>query len=1238
MNKNEKKQLVSLIDEKIIKNIPIEDKNKFILRRRINKLTKDPIGFLEGSYNKRSQQLKQKLPIKHNGNHDFTVVSAVYNVEKYLDDYFQSIVNQSLSFKKHIQIICVDDGSTDNSAKIIKNWQKKYPHNIHYYYKENGGQASARNIGIEYVNTEWVTFIDPDDFISENYFYELDNFVLSDAKLSLVGCPLVFYFDDKDEYKNTHPLKYRFNKGNQIFENKNLENNLQLSASTAIFKTSLIKNVRFDEEMRPSFEDAKFIQDFLLENINSKTGFVSNIKYFYRKRGDGDSTLDGAWLNPKLFDYVLEYGCLDILKRYQNKLGFVPEYIQRTVLYHIYWYFGRIINAEYTVSHLNNEQKEKFLQLISEVFQYIDNTTIEKFNIVGWFFHKVGFLGFKNEKPSSQFVYIEKYDLKKNQILISFFSHQNALYEILLDNKEVIPAYQKILQHKFLSKNFVKEYRIWVPVNVDNNLLIKINGKQAGLTLFGQRKNLISVAEIKQTYIDKSTVKNTDWVIMDKDDRADDNAEHLYRYIKNNHLKENVYFALKKSSDDWQRLENEGFNLLDYGSKAFENKFEYCDKIISSHIDGYITHYFKDDRLMDKDFIFLQHGVTKDDLSQWLNTKKNMRLFVTATNDEYNSIIDNNSKYKFTEKEVLLSGFPRYDNLLLNNKQESKIILIMPTWRNNIVGATLVGQGTNTRTKNPTFMQTDYAQAWSKLLQNEFVKKIVQEEDYQVIFAPHPNIQPYLDDFQVPSYITIYKYSQGNIQALFQQAKMLITDYSSVAFDVAYLNKQVLYYQFDYDKIFSGTHTYQKGYFSYEKDGFGKVVYDEQSLLNELERMVKNGCELVEPYKTRIKNTFPFRDGKNCERVYQAIVDLDKPDNNSLNIDILQEFIEQAKTVDNWNLLEQRSFQMLDYINSHNDSQFNKYDYQQDYLNALYKQCKYAEMAEYLANHDVDNKAYWQAKVQLQTGFEPQALAYFEKNTPNNIEEILVLLLTIVAKYQDKVTFKNQLVQLLLNFEEQISENQEKILQVIKIIAENDLEMSLEAIDDLLIILTEKEKQIYKLELIASYLCLQNNELILANKYLVEYEKHTINDISCRILIIQLADKNGNNDKVITQYKKAFVSKYINVAHDIRVNYLVAKEKWQDIIDLISTNEELQKNNYYEHTLAYYRLGKFDNFAQTTPKPSDSDDYRYWQLISEIALINDDFDLLEYCLKGMIVLFPNNDNNALKNQLILLKK
>src|SRR5690606_28819293 len=148
----------------------------------------------------------------------------------------------------------------------------------------------------------------------------------------------------------------------------------------------------------------------------------------------------------------------------------------------------------------------------------------------------------------------------------------------------------------------------------------------------------------------------------------------------------------------------------------------HCSKIISSHLDKYVNNYFGDEYEYSKKFIFLQHGVTHNDLSSWFNGKKNLQCLVTATPQEYASIAEDYNFYKLSTKEVVLTGFPRHDKLLKNNLNEN-IILIMPTWRNNICGKT-IGNG-NERSYNEEFMQTEYASSWYEMLHSAKLKSLV---------------------------------------------------------------------------------------------------------------------------------------------------------------------------------------------------------------------------------------------------------------------------------------------------------------------------------------------------------------------------------------------------------------------------------------------------------------------------------------------------------------------------------
>lgn len=264
--------------------------------KKFRKLLRDPKLFFRDMYAKRVMKLKKYLPLKYEGNNQFTIVSAVYNVEKYLDEYFDSIVKQSLNFKKHIQIILVDDGSTDHSAEIIKRWQAKFPQNIHYFYKENGGQASARNLGLQHTQTEWVVFTDPDDYLHPDYFKSVDTQISQHPSAVTVATNMKFFFENQNIIKDSHPLRFRFNK-THVIDVAKLDKFINMSAASTFFRVSHIKkqNLVFDHNVKPNFEDGKFIADYLLDLQDAKAVFDRDAVYFYRKRESGTSTLDTSW-------------------------------------------------------------------------------------------------------------------------------------------------------------------------------------------------------------------------------------------------------------------------------------------------------------------------------------------------------------------------------------------------------------------------------------------------------------------------------------------------------------------------------------------------------------------------------------------------------------------------------------------------------------------------------------------------------------------------------------------------------------------------------------------------------------------------------------------------------------------------------------------------------------------------------------------------------------------------------
>jgi len=1251
-----------------------------MFKRKLRKLINDPKLFFTDMAIKRRHRIDALKPKNIEGHYQYTIISAVYNVGRYLDEYIKSVTKQHLSFEKHIHLILVDDGSTDESADIIKKWQIKFPNNIQYLYKENGGQASARNLGLKHVKTEWVTFTDPDDILDLDYFHQIDLFAHKQKSNNLVMLcnNFILYFDDTNIYKDTHPLRYRFIKGDTVNPVTNLGKNMQLSASTAMFKTESIleRNIEFDNKVKPSFEDAHFVGSYLANFNAGNVGFVSKAKYYYRKRSDGSSTLDTAWQRKGLYDAVLVHGCIDTFNQFIKNFGSVPKHIQRTVLYHLIWYFKRLVNNKQHLAFLSEEEVNKFRTLVAQIFEHIDSDTIMEFELAGcWFYHKVALLGlYKDVNPSTQIAYIESFDHIKCMVEIRYFTKQVNFESFSIGEIDIIPHYAKSIRHDFLGDTFVIERRIWVnipPEQQAKNAALKVTiGEQiARVTLAGKQYiNGVSYNQITSHFsslipkykIDKKYQHS--WLLMDRNAQADDNAEHLYRYIKNNHPEQDIYFVLETSCNDWFRLSEEGFNMLAYGSEEHESALRSCGKVISSHIDKHVSNYLGPKMLAGRHLVFLQHGITKDNISSWLNSKEAINCFITATPDEYNSIIENGSPYKFTNKDVVLTGFPRHDALLSNPNNTERLIVIMPTWRKTLVGDAI--KDGDERVLNPDFMQSDFAQHWFKLLHSASLRKITKKRNFKVAFYPHANIVPYLELFDVPDYIEVMNNSNTPIQEVFSRAAIMITDYSSVAFEMAFLNKPSIYYQFDEESFFNGGHGYTKGYYDYRKHGFGPVVADQNKLLSELDSMLLNNgkpnFEIIE----RISKTFPYRDGKNCERVYRAISSLDDPNiSNVNNLPILVEYAEQAIDSQKWSLAEKRWLHVYSFMHEHHHDAACL-----GLARSLRHQEKINEAWRYFDEYDAR-----QAMRHLSLSSEAKldkAELLMGVGKWEQAEKIWTELYTSSEKYS---LTRHLVCQIAIKdwdgIAQQISSSafsnlpeHEQIYYYAAVCAlKYEWNAVVQYLSDITKYFTSIELYKQKPGLLLAKAYRELGELDAAHKQLVEYEKHTKSDKSCRLEIALLAFSRGDFTKATKQFDKAFFdytympqqiaamylnclrkTKQLDLANEVAIwlidnskineqilfeagEIFLLTQRWDTAAEVWQQLTHISHDAPYKIALALRMVGDIESAQKwlddsATPLPRTIDE---WLLKAEIAHLNEHWQLASMCWREVLRLYPN---------------
>ena len=208
--------------------------------------------------------------------------------------------------------------------------------------------------------------------------------------------------------------------------------------------------------------------------------------------------------------------------------------------------------------------------------------------------------------------------------------------------------------------------------------------------------------------------------------------------------------------------------------------------------------------------------------------------------------------YNYNEKIIQTLGFPRFDNLTKKDKL-SRQIVIMPSWREDLY------EMTENYIKN-----SEYFKHINSLINNEKLIEICKNHDYKLIFKPHPFVYEFIDLFDTNDYIIIDKNS--TYQDLFKNSDLLITDYSSVAFDFAYMLKPVIYYQYGHD------YNFEEGYFKYKTRGFGEVIEKEDKLIDVIKEYIENNCEMKEEYIKRVDSFYRYNDKNNCRRVYDAIL------------------------------------------------------------------------------------------------------------------------------------------------------------------------------------------------------------------------------------------------------------------------------------------------------------------------------------------------------------------------------
>lgn len=349
--------------------------------------------------------------------------------------------------------------------------------------------------------------------------------------------------------------------------------------------------------------------------------------------------------------------------------------------------------------------------------------------------------------------------------------------------------------------------------------------------------------------------KNKPWIVGERIYKAQDTGYQFFKYMRAKHPDKNVFYVIEKGSPERKNLEGLG-NVLEYKSKEHIKQVILASHVISSHHPDYLfplrTPKFK--KAVKASKVFLQHGVmgTKNMLANYGKKAPNFDtdLFLVSSDFEKNMIVQD---FGYDKKDVKVTGLSRFDTLFENDVQVKRQIAIIPTWRDWI-------------TNNEGFLESDYFHKYKQLINDPDLHELKNRYNFEIVFCLHPNMQPYTHYFS-DAPVKIISQGEVNVQDLLKESGLLITDYSSVAFDFSFLNKPVIYYQFDRSRFIGK----RPSHLDLDNDLPGKIVYEEEQLLSSLKHYLKNDFEVETEYKIRANKFIKYRDENSSERIYEAI-------------------------------------------------------------------------------------------------------------------------------------------------------------------------------------------------------------------------------------------------------------------------------------------------------------------------------------------------------------------------------
>ncbi len=841
-----------------------------------------------------------------------SVIVPVYNSEKYLNLCLDSLVRQTLD-KSLLEVLLVDDGSTDRSGQIIDEYAKKYPF-FKCFHLENRGQSSARNYALKRAQGKYISFLDSDDAISENLLEKYVTFFDEHyEETDLVTCRVTRVNED-GSYIKLH------NRYNTLNETKVYDLNdseyiyIAHSSMNICIKNLFENNITFDacswqEDMRLCIAIIKQKQTL---------GFVADCDYFYYQHpGSTAGNLHGYYI----FELITSF--------WENLFAeypiYVPDFIQGYFLNDFEW---KTRGNKLMPYHYPPEQFAEAERRISALIDRLDDDVI--LNCPYLSAGRKSFVIHLKHADDDTYEYdevpravIRKIAVDGNKIKIegrlnTFMAEKDGFHAYLLcgdEKKELKLSYSNAtprFDSRIAYPHF--EFAETVPLHTNQRICVvceyggfrytckltfsrfcainEVRNKasmggclvnMSGDNGFVVRKmpRILRLLSCSRWHI-RFALKHPKafllrllsylpapgriWLYSDRDGFADNGyTQFKHDFAKKDGVKRYYVTNSLKNKKDLFTPEERKYTV-EWGTRKHHYLYFHAEKLMTAYIEEDVytpfgkgpMRFYTD--LHRPEVVYLQHGVMHADLSHLYSYEICSADKVVISSDFEKEKLS--GKYNYKPEQLLLTGMPSLD--LVSKSESERKIMFSPSWRKNLIGAYKNGVR---HTADEVFLKSVFYNETQKFLNSPRLAELLERYDYTLDFKNHPIFEPY--NKYISSDCDRVHIVSGS--ADLAKYALMITDFSSIVFNFVYLGRPIVYFAPDYELFRSGmTHSYKRLDIPLE-DGFGPMTESADALLDELEALLKNGMKPDEKYIQRGASFFPYRDS-HCERLYRELM------------------------------------------------------------------------------------------------------------------------------------------------------------------------------------------------------------------------------------------------------------------------------------------------------------------------------------------------------------------------------